>query len=170
MCNGLCSWCCCSMSLFTGVTLKQASLSLDHRQLHLSQLAATAFSFLVSTSISWFRNIAHASVSKKVYACVSMGIQYAAQTGKQRKRVIFDTLLTQLLYTLTDTQKREDKHTRISHAHLKKRHHPCREDRDFKCLFVYVSGNVGVSVEEGGKIERKMINRFSHVTNRLSLT
>lgn len=97
MCNMLC-FCalppCLAPLSFCWSDIETGCLSLDHRQLHLSQLATTAFAFLMSTSISWFRNIARASVSKTACVCVYMlACECGAETGKERKREqVFDIL------------------------------------------------------------------------------
>lgn len=77
MCNMLC-FCalapCLAPLFLCWSDIETGCLSLDHRQLHLSQLATTGFAFLMSTSISQFRNTAHASVSNWQCVCVCVNV------------------------------------------------------------------------------------------------
>lgn len=95
MCNMLCSSVlapCFSPLSLCWSDIENGCLSLDHHQLHLSQLATTAFAFLVSTSIIWFCNVAHVSVSKTACACVDMlACECGGETGKKRTREQFLT-------------------------------------------------------------------------------
>lgn len=141
--------------------IERGCLSLDHLQLHLSQLATTAFAFLMSTSISCFRNIAHASVSKTACACVYVSMPMRGGDGEgEERRVVFPHPLALTHCTLlTDTHR----NTKSTHARAKKINLFQRLTTDTKShtlhswywLFVYVSRDVGAVSADGGDKERK---------------
>lgn len=104
MCNTLCS--CAPAPCLCWSDIETGCLSLDHHQLHLSQLATTASAFLMSTSIKRIRNIAHASVSKTARVCPHMLTCECGAENKEGKENVSDALFSQLmlrLYSVTDT-------------------------------------------------------------------